>query len=101
MVGSFFGEPGDVAELPCVLVAVPLPHEKPWRLSAYAGGATPMTATASMQLAQNSLCLIFTLRFRVRGETHPLLRMHDVDGHPVQMKCRASLLTEPKPIVLC
>jgi hypothetical protein len=38
MVGSFFGEPGDVAELPGVLMAAPFPHEKPWRLSAYAGG---------------------------------------------------------------
>jgi hypothetical protein len=75
MVGSFFGEPGDVAELPGVLVAAPagvvVPHPKPWRLSADAGGATPLTAMATMQLAVNSLCLMFALRFRARATAHP------------------------------
>jgi hypothetical protein len=73
--GSFFGEPGDVAELPGVLVAAPaavvVPHPKPWRLSAYAGAA-PMTAMATMALAVNSLCLMFALRFRARAAAHPL-----------------------------
>jgi hypothetical protein len=67
--GSLCVEPGDVAELPGALVASvagglpPLvPHPKPWRLSAYAGGA-PMTAMATMQPAENSLCLMFRSPF--------------------------------------
>ena len=39
-------------------------------LLAYAGAA-PITAMATMQLAESSLCLIFTLRFWVRRGAHP------------------------------
>jgi hypothetical protein len=69
LTGSLCVEPGDVVELPGALVAAfalmgpaGFPHAllgPP--LLAYAGAA-PMTAMATMQLAENSLCLIFTLR---------------------------------------
>jgi hypothetical protein len=90
MPGSLCVEPGDVAELPGVswaafaLGGLPNPHMllgPP--LLAYAGAA-PMTAMATMQLAESSLCLTFALRFLgARRTAHP--RGHDVDGHLVQM----------------
>jgi hypothetical protein len=73
--GSLCVEPGDVTELPGPLVAlfalvVPLvvPFGNPHALLgppllAYAGAA-PMTAMATMQLAESSLCLMFALLVR-------------------------------------
>jgi hypothetical protein len=46
------------------------PHALPWRLSAYAGAA-PITAMATRQLAENSLCLIFP---SVSGRAAPRTR---------------------------
>jgi hypothetical protein len=79
--GSLCVEPGDVMELPGPEVAGfalwggPLnPHAllgPP--LLAYAGAALS-TATAIMQLADNSLCLIFTLRLGARRGAHPTRR---------------------------
>jgi len=68
--GSLCVEPGDVAALPGELVASrgvppPVPHPKPWRLSAYAGAA-PTTAMATMQLAVSSLCPMITFRSGAR-----------------------------------
>ena len=69
MPGSLCVEPGDVAELPGVswaafaLGGLPNPHMllgPP--LLAYAGAA-PITAMATMQLAENSLCLMFRSPF--------------------------------------
>src|SRR5215475_8024265 len=59
--GSLNTEPGDVAALPGELVAPEPPHSTPWSVSAYAGAAPPMIATATMQLAQDSLCLMSAL----------------------------------------
>jgi hypothetical protein len=78
LTGSLCVEPGDVAELPGALVALFVlmgPAEFPHALLgppllAYAGAA-PITAMATMQLAESSLCLIFTLRFWVRRGAHP------------------------------
>ena len=82
-------EPGDVAALP----GVPPPAASvAWQLLlcglglAYAGAAMPTTATATMQLAEISLCLMFALRFRAgtgahRRAPHPV---HDVDAPLVQ-----------------
>jgi hypothetical protein len=76
--GSLCVEPGDVTELPGPEVAGfalwggPLnPHAllgPP--LSAYAGAALS-TATAIMQLADNSLCFISSLRLGARRGAHP------------------------------
>jgi hypothetical protein len=79
--GSLCVEPGDVMELPGPEVAGfalgplgggPLnPHMllgPP--LLAYAGAA-PSTAMATMQPAENSLCLMFALHFRARATAHP------------------------------
>jgi hypothetical protein len=60
--GSLNTEPGDVAALPGEAAACPelppSPHSAPWLASAYAGAA-PTTATAIMQVTQNSLYLMF------------------------------------------
>jgi hypothetical protein len=73
MPPSLNTEPGDVAALP----GVPPPLASVvWQLllwglgSAYAGDA-PMTAMATMHPAENSLCLMFTLRFRARTIAYP------------------------------
>jgi hypothetical protein len=74
MPGSLKIEPGEVAALPGdlpPLLTVPPQSLGCFVASAYAGAA-PMTATATMQLAQNSLCLMFTLRFWARTpRAHP------------------------------
>jgi len=67
--GSLWTEPGDVAELPGLDV---LPWQlAPWGLGLAYAGAAPITAMVTMQLAESSLCLIFTLRFWVRRGAHP------------------------------
>jgi hypothetical protein len=70
--GSLCTEPGDVAELPGALVAgfalLVDPHALPLPTGLAYAGAAPMTAMATMQLAENSLCLMFGLRFRARTE---------------------------------
>jgi hypothetical protein len=67
--GSLWTEPGDVAELPGLDV---LPWQlAPWGLGLAYAGAAPITAMVTMQLAESSLCLIFTLRFWVRRAAHP------------------------------
>jgi hypothetical protein len=90
MPGSLWVEPGDVAELPGVswagsaLSGGPLnPHAllgPP--LLAYAGAA-PINAMATMQLAEDSLCLISFLRSgRAAQRTHNWV--NDFDEHRVQ-----------------
>ncbi|MUL84667.1 MULTISPECIES: hypothetical protein [unclassified Mycolicibacterium] len=90
--GSLCVEPGDVAELPGALVAgfalLEEPHALPWELGVAYAGAAPMTATATMQLAENSLCLMFALRFLGRTE-RCTSQVHDVDRHLVHMSFAA------------
>jgi hypothetical protein len=76
MPGSLWTEPGDVAELPGVSwVGFPLgeacSHVLPWPAGLAYAGAAPITAMVTMQLAENSLCLIFTLRLGARRGAHP------------------------------
>ena len=75
MPSSLCVEPGDVAELPGELVAgralLGDPHMLPWPTGLAYAGAAPITAMVTMQLAESSLCLIFTLRFWVRRGAHP------------------------------
>src|SRR5262249_54525166 len=55
----------------------------PWGLGmAYAGGAAPMTAMATRQLAENSLCFMLALRFRGARQGAPLYG-NGGDGHLV------------------
>ena len=78
--GSLCVEPGDVTELPGPswagfalgpLGGPPNPHMLPWPTGLAYAGAAPRTATATMQLAENSLCLIFSLRLGARRGAHP------------------------------
>jgi hypothetical protein len=86
VAGSLCVEPGDVAELPGAMMAgfalLGDPHALPWRSSAYAGAA-PITAMATMQLAENSLCLSFSsVSGRTAQRTHNGCTMST--GHLVQ-----------------
>ena len=74
--GSLKIDPGAVAALPGDWLD--FVQSWPWFASAYAVGAAPMTAMATMQLAANSLRLIFVLRFRARSAAHPT-------GHTISM----------------
>ena len=102
--GSLCVEPGDVAELPGAMLAgfalLGDPHMLPWPTGLACAGAAPITAMAIMQLAENSLCLIFFPPFLGT----PAQRTRN--GYTMSTEIwfndvRASLITEPKPILLC
>jgi hypothetical protein len=87
--GSLCVEPGDVAELPGASVAgfalAGDPHMLPWPTGLAYAGAAPMTATATMQLVQNSLYLMVPPfpGARLRTPYSPPYRSHGGDGHLV------------------
>src|SRR6185295_19328720 len=91
--GSLKFDPGDVAALPGVLVTPFFPHSTPWSVSAYTGAA-PITAMATMQLAENSLYLIIDPPFPGTRKRAPYLG-HGVGGPVVQRISQVSCMTDP------